>query len=243
MFNFKKTPVVLSVTLSCWLGIATLAHTEERRLVGTTSGSLLEGPGAQYKVIKPLQNAQSFEVLETLNDFVRIRTQDGTEGWLQESFTEAQTPAVPTSGDSNEKAGTPATKPREKLPPIARRPTTQLSESANDFQPRKEYSEQPPVKDVTEMKKLQTALDEITEKFKELETTSVDAEQLKTENEKLQAELSAMQNSTAQLQLSNSSLKQKQNIYWFLAGSAVFFLGWLLGRISFRRQRHSSLTL
>ncbi len=195
MVKRNKISIILEITLVCLLAIAGSAHAEERHTVNPSSGLLREGPGSQYRVIKTLPSDQSFEVIETSNDWSRIRTKEGAEGWLQDR-------------------------------PLDSRPAEGL-----------------PVKEVSEMKKLQAELSEISKQFKQLEAASADEQPLKVENASLKAELSAMQDTMARLQQENLSLTNKQRFYWFFAGSAVFLLGWVIGKISIRRQRHSSLTL
>lgn len=243
MFNFQKIPAILKIYTVCLLFLVSLAHAEERQLVNTNTLSLREGPGPQYKILKTLQNDQSFEVLETLNDFVRIRTTDGAEGWLPERSADTPPPEVITAKGSSEKTVALPTKHSEKTPSNPGRLPPQQPDTPMDSQPRKESSEQSSPRESTEIKKLQAELGEIKKHFNQLETASEEAQQLKAENDRLKSEISALQNTMAKLQQTNISLTENKNIYWFFAGSAVFLLGWLIGKISFRRQRHSSLTL
>jgi len=243
MHNLKKISVILKINMVCLLLIVSLARAEERQLVNSIAVSLREGPGSQYKVIKTLPSGQSFEVLETANNFIRIRTKDGTEGWLHDRATDTRPPGAITANDSNEKIDALAPKQSEKPTSNSGRLAVPHPDASTDSQPRKEFSEQPSAKESTEIKKLQAELAEMTKQFDRLESASEDAEQLKIENDRLKAESSAMQITMAKLQQANMSLAKNQNIYWFLAGSAVFFLGWLIGRSTIRRQRHSSLTL
>lgn len=246
MRNRKKVSVLIKMALTGLLCISSLAHAEERYLADGSTGALREGPGSQYKAIKTLQNDQSFEVLETLNGFVRIRTQEGAEGWVQEKLTSTETPAILTSNRAIGKVDAPPEPEAKKSvkPPVTlERFATKQPDTSLDPQSRKEAPETQSPKENTEIKKLQADLNEITEKFNQIEISTEDAEQLKAENERLQGELSDLQKSLDQLQQTNLSLTSKQNIYWFVAGGTVFLLGWLIGRVSFRRQRHSSLTL
>jgi SH3 domain protein len=241
MLNLKKISVILNIGMTCVLFIASLAHAEDRYVTNAVNAGLHEGPGSQYKIIKTLPSDQSFEVLETLNNFVRIRTKDGVEGWVPDKFTDTRSLEGSASKDTDEKVDTPTPKP--KTPPISGRVTAKAPDTLMDSQPKKEFSEQSSAKESIEIKKLQAELSELTKQFNQAETSATVAEQLKIDYDTLNAKSSAMQNTIAELQQSNTSLANKNNIYWFLAGSAVFFLGWLVGRISLRRQRHSSLTL
>ncbi|MDD5758229.1 MAG: SH3 domain-containing protein [Desulfobulbaceae bacterium] len=241
----KKISALFKMTLAGLLCITSLAHAEERYLADGTTGALREGPGSQYKAIKTLQNDQSFEVLETLNGFVHIRTNEGAEGWVQEKLTSTKAPEMPRGGNSVEKVDTnpPEAKNITKLPVSSERFAAKESGASQEAPPRKESPELTNPRESTDIKKLQADLNEITEKFNQIEISTEDADQLKSENERLKGELSDLQKNLAQLQQANLALANKQNIYWFVAGGFVFLLGWLIGRVSFRRQRHSSLTL
>lgn len=243
MLNLKKICLFFKISMVSLLLIASLANAEDRQSVNAITVSLREGPGSQYKIVKSLPSDQSFEVLETVNDFIRIRTKDGTEGWLQDRTADAQAPEVIIDKNPNEKVDVPGSKQSDKLSLTSGRVTAQHPDASIDSLPRKEFSEQPSAKELMEIKKLQTELAEMTKQFEQLKADSEDAQQFTTENDKLKAELSAVQISMAQLQQTNISLAKNQNIFWFLAGGAVFFLGWLIGRSTIRRQRHSSLTL
>lgn len=243
MFNRKKVSAILKITMASLLFTATLAHPEERSLADAGAAALHEGPDSQSRVIKTVPNDQSFEVLETLHDFIRIRTKDGTEGWVQDSFTATKPAELTPAKHSDDKGDVLTQKPREKTTSNSGRAAVKTSDAPLDSQPKKESFEQPSAKESTEIKKLQAELSELTKQFNQAEAAAAGAQQLKIENETLKAESSALHRTIAELQQANISLDNKKNFYWFFAGGTVFFLGWLIGRTSLRRQRHSSLTL
>ena len=231
MGKLKKLLIIPAINAVCLFLLMGLVHAEERYIADTIVVSLREGPGPQYNVIKTLQTGQSFEVLERRNNFIRVRTKDGDEGWLQDQFTSTR---PPSKNKGSDEARPPLTTPQN-APPLA---------TAVDSQPGKEYADQAMDNESPEVKKLQIELAEMTERFKQLENDSQDVLQIKTENGQLKKELATIQESLAQVQQANATLASRENIYWFLSGGGVFLLGMMLGRISFRRQRHhSSLTL
>jgi len=243
MFNRKRIQAIMTINAFCLLMLAGLVQGEERYIVDTITVSLREGAGPQYKVVKTLQTGQSFEVLETQGEFVRVRTKEGEEGWLQERFTNARPPDRLTIKDLNEKVSL-LTAQNEQLTANLAHLNGQQPSTPVDAPLAKEAPEQSTANESTEVKRLQTALDDATRKFKELETASADVLQIMEENDKIKTELSAKQSSIAQLQQANDALEDQQKIYWFIAGGGVFLLGWIIGKISIRRQRHhSSLTL
>ncbi len=228
-----KILIVPTISAVCLLLLAGLIHAEERYISDTIVVSLREGPGPQYNVIKTLQTGQSFEVLETRNGFIRVRIKDGSTGWLQDQFTSLQ----PSSGTRKPMApdGDIASPAKKKEQP----PATTV-----DSQPRKETTEPATIDESAEVKGLQAELAKMTKQFNELEYAAQNVLQIEAENDRLKKELATVQEGFAELKQTNAKLASREEIYWFLAGSGVFFLGMMLGRISFRRQRHhSSLTL
>lgn len=243
MFNRKKNLAIMAINAFFLLMIASLVQGEERYIVDTITVSLREGAGPQYKVIKTLQTGQAFEALETKGEFVRVRTKGGEEGWLQERFTDTRPPDTVLIKDLNEKISL-LTAQNEQL--TANLAHLDGQQTANPVEPLlgKESPEQPTANESAEVKRLQAALDVSALKFKELETAASDVLQIMEENDKLKAELSSTQYTIAQLQQANAALDDRQKLYWFIAGAGVFLLGWIIGKISIRRQRHhSSLTL
>jgi SH3 domain protein len=233
MPNLKKLLITTSFALACLLSLAGHALAEQRYIVDTIVVSLREGPGSQFKFIKTLKTGQSFEVLETKNDYVRVRTADGDEGWLQKQFTDTNPPNATAVKDLNDKINTLKAQNVELTAQLAHKGQTSTTDSKGLT---------PGSEETTEIKKLQDDLAEMTKRYNQLEIDAKDVLKISTERNRLQATLTSMQKNLAELQQENTLLANRQTIYWFLAGGGVLLLGWMLGRISFRRQRHS-LTL
>lgn len=210
--NHKRILTALGSTAVCLLLLSGAAQAEQRYIADTIKVSLREGPGSHYKTIKPMQTGQSFDVLESKNGYVRVLTMDGDEGWLQEQFTDTRPPSNALMIKDLNDKIAALTSQNEHL-------ATRSGQAS----------------DPAEVKKLQAELAEKTRQFNALQDEAKDVLRFKAEKEQLQHDLTA-------LRATNETLVQHQSIYWFLAGGGVFFLGWMIGRISFRRQRHS-LTL
>lgn len=228
----KRLPTIPILTLACLLGWASLGHAEQRYIADTIVVSLREGPGSQFKVIKPLKTGQSFEVLENRNDYLRVRTPEGDEGWIKDQFTDTKPPNAFLANDLNEQITT-LTAQNERL-------TAQLA--GKGLVPHSEVATPALPEESIDIKKVRSDLAELTTRYAQLEADAKDILPITKERERLQKELSAMQESLAALRAENASLAYGRKIYWFLAGGGVFLLGWIIGRLSFRRPRHS-LTL
>jgi N-acetylmuramoyl-L-alanine amidase len=60
--------------------------------VKTHLANFREGPGTTIKILRVLRRGARLEVLETRNDWFRVRLDDGQEGWVAESVTSAAAP-------------------------------------------------------------------------------------------------------------------------------------------------------
>jgi SH3 domain protein len=231
-FSHKFLIIISTIVTSLVLGVG-LALAEQRYIVDTIVVALREGPGADFKPIKTLQTGQSFEVLETRNDFVRVRTTEGDEGWVANRYTVESPPNAVVVKELNEKI-TALTAQNEQL--------QAKTELMDDQLAGKGITPQTPTNESAEIKKLESELAELTNRYSQLEADAKDVLPVTTERDRLQQELKAAQESLATLEQTKSSLGSRENIYWFLAGSGVFLLGWIIGKVSCRRPRHS-LTL
>ncbi len=60
--------------------------------VKTHLANCREGAGTSAKILRVLQRGARLQVLETRSDWLRIRLDDGQEGWVAESVTSATAP-------------------------------------------------------------------------------------------------------------------------------------------------------
>jgi SH3 domain protein len=81
---------------------------------------------------------------------------------------------------------------------------------------------------------------EVTQAYETLKENSQDIVEITQERDELKRTHGELSNSVERLNNDNNELKQKQTIRWFLSGSGVLLLGWILGKIS-RQRRRSSL--
>ncbi|MBA3013735.1 MAG: TIGR04211 family SH3 domain-containing protein [Proteobacteria bacterium] len=224
MPEIKKLLTTLPSLLVCAVAMASSAHADQRYVVDTIVVSLREGPGSQYKAIKTVQTGQSLEVIESKNNFIRVRTSDGNEGWLPSQYAVNQ----PTNANVVKDLQEEITSLRDQNDLL----TAQIAG--------KEPHSQSGESELSKLKTLQTKLDLMTEQYHVLKADAQDIVRIQDENKRLKSETTVLQASLRQLQENKKTFTG--NIYWFLAGGSVFLVGWVTGKLSFRRQRHS-LTL
>lgn len=236
----KKLPIIILLSMACLFFGAGVASAEQRYIVDTLVVSLREGPGPHFKAIKTLQTGQSFEVLETQEDFVRVRTAEGDEGWVQSQYTDPRPPKAVVVKELNEKI-TALTAENEQLLAKSERLAAQLS--GQGLPPTNEQPAASATDEAAKVRQLEEELADLSKRYTQLEADAKDVLPVTKERDRLHQELAAARESVAKLQQANASLTTRQNIYWFLAGSGVFMLGWMVGRGSSSRRQRPSLTL
>jgi SH3-like domain-containing protein len=60
--------------------------------VKTHLANFREGAGTNVKILRVLRRGARLQVLETSSDWLRVRLDDGQEGWVAESVTSATAP-------------------------------------------------------------------------------------------------------------------------------------------------------
>jgi len=76
-------PLSIALMLLLWAGsaLAETFYVTDKVLVG-----VYEKPDTSSKLIKPLQSGTPIEVLKRNKDFARVRSADGTTGWIENSY-------------------------------------------------------------------------------------------------------------------------------------------------------------
>jgi len=212
---------------------AATAHAEVVYVTDRLLVMLRSEQGGGEKIAKLFSDAP-LQLLEKSGRYVKVRTEDGQEGWVEEQYTTTEPPKqiVITS-----------------LEVEIKRLEANLNQLAKERGPlgeqleksKREHAEQ--VKMLEEnASRLQNERDQLATRFQEMEAAYRDireksgnavetADQLK----RLQAEYSQLEVQNKLFREENATLKKKDYLYWFFAGAGVLFLGWIIGRIPRRR--------
>lgn len=212
---------------------AATAHAEVVYVTDRLLVMLRSEQGGGERIAK-LFSDTPLQLLEKSGRYVKVRTEDGQEGWVEEQYTTTEPPKqiVITS-----------------LEVEIKRLEANLNQLAKERGPlgeqleksKREHAEQ--VKMLEEnASRLQNERDQLATRFQEMEAAYRDireksgnavetADQLK----RLQAEYSQLEVQNKLFREENATLKKKDYLYWFFAGAGVLFLGWIIGRIPRRR--------
>jgi SH3 domain protein len=179
------------------------------------------GSSVEHKIVT-MESGQKVQVLGVDKDWSHIKLADGKEGWILSRFLTSEEP--------------------KKL--ILNR----LREKYNDLNNQVNVSleETELLKEENQVLKseliLKTeALDKITANYEDLKKESSEFLQLKTREQEAVLKMNELTLKAENLEREVTDFQKQQKIRWFLAGSGVLFAGFLIGTISKRNRRRSSL--
>ncbi len=195
-----------------------------------------EGKGNEYKIIKTFKTGTPLEVIEESGQYLKVKSESGIEGWVLRQYMTRGTPksdiiaALKVKVDQLNTKNKQYKKENESLRDGLKIAKSDHNKKVNDLTQNISVSKGKTEKTTRELK-------EITGKYNALFKDSKDVIKLVKERDSLKASYSTLQTETKQLQIDNDKLKQSQMIWWFVAGGCVFFVGWIIGKIS-RQKRH-----
>ncbi|SFM62996.1 TIGR04211 family SH3 domain-containing protein [Thermodesulforhabdus norvegica] len=191
--------------------------------------TLRSGPGTDYKVIGMLPSGTALELRDSNEGWSFVVPLEGPfkgkEGWV---LTRYVTTSKPRSLQIDE-----LVKENEELKTQIANYTRQIDDLTRELSSVR-----------GELETTKVALRKMENDYHSLRVESADFLKLKSEYRQLKERFSAMNENYEKIIRENEKLRRSQNIKWFLAGSGVFFLGWLIGAVTGRkRTRRSSIYL
>jgi len=204
------------------LFFALSAQAESMYVTDVIKVDLRTGPSLGHKIIKMVESGEKIELIEPGQDWSLVRLNDGKEGWILNRYM---------ISDETSKI---------KLVKLELEHSTLKAKFNSIFEENSELK--------TENKKLGS---EFSDTKKELERIRNDYEALKADSaefitlqskfEKVSKQLSERTQKSNELEKQVSELEVSYYIKWFLTGSGVLFVGFVLGLITKRQRRQPSL--
>lgn len=216
---------------------------------------------APYNVVGSVYSDAPLKILRTEDKYYFVETEDGKQGWISQQYVKDTLPksllleqlrsekeelqetlnstvneldslkekfaAIPSSGEAEQLIDERNT---------LRNQVTELTEqvaqlmSTPDFKSAEEYST---IKEAHE--------NLLAQKAEQDKANKQTVDSLNATIKKLQDYKGSEQAKIEQLTVENLELKKKTNVYWFLAGSAVFLFGIITGKISGPRKKKRTL--
>ena len=185
---------------------------------------LRRGQGNDYKIIAVVSDGTQVTLLKKNNEWARIRLAGGKEGWILKRYLSRDKPLQEQVAQLKQNNNAL----KEKL--------SQTETRLNDLARAHHQTEQ-------ELTDCLAARDAAKADYIQLQQDTTDVVSTKKELALARRQIKDINKHLADLQLENTGLKKSSSIIWFLAGSGVLLLGWLIGLITGKRtkKRRSSL--
>jgi SH3 domain protein len=89
----QKFLAILLIAFISIISYTTASIAEDMYVGDITKLNLRSGKGTKYKVIQTLASGEKVTVLSTANEWAKINTQDGNEGWVVSKYLTGEKPA------------------------------------------------------------------------------------------------------------------------------------------------------
>ena len=193
--------------------------------------TMREGKGNEYKIIKTFKTGTPLEIIEESGNYLKARTESGIEGWVLRQYVTKETPKPVVIAGLKKKVDLLSTK-IEQYKKNNKLLEDELNTAKSDHNEKTRALKQNLSASTGKADQTARELREITAKYNALFKESKDVVNLVKERDSLKASNNELHTKTEQLQEENDNLKRTQMIWWFVAGGAVFFVGWIIGKIS-----------
>jgi SH3 domain protein len=215
----KSNLIFLFLLLIIPVGFVVAAHADTQYVSDMLVLTIRDNSDNDANILGYLKTADPVEVLETGNRFMRIRTKEGLEGWVQKNFISTGKPkSIIIKEMKNE-----ISQLKAKIGEFENNRDADLNEIRASSQDDKLKIEQLTVKYNNLLKESKTKVAALTGK----------RDRLKAINRKLNIEVDNLSQDL------NSNPKTKR-IKFFLAGAGVLLLGFFLGLSSKRKKSYYS---
>jgi SH3 domain protein len=185
--------------------------------------TLRTGPSIENKIIAVIESGQMMEVIQYGDEWSQVRLPSGKEGWVLSRY-------LTTDETNNIKL--------ERLETMHNNLTIQAAELLEENNRLKTEN----TRLSTEFKAGQKELVKTKDDYEALKAESAEFLTLKANYNRAASQLAEQTARAKQLEEQLSSLEMNTYIKWFLAGSGVLIIGFLIGFSTKRQRRRPSLT-
>jgi SH3 domain protein len=214
-----KQIVFLGICVMCFSAVG---FAETRYVTDLLKLPLRTGASTEYKILDLVKSGQQLEVVEPGKDWSKVRLPNGKEGYVLNRYLVGQ----PTSAVQLAKLQVKYTSLRQQ--------STALIEENNRFkQENKTFK--------STLDSNETALNKLETDYKELKTGAAEFLNLKKKYKEVSTKLAEQTKKANTLDKELSGLEMNQYIKWFLAGSGVLLVGFIIGFSARRGRRRPSL--
>jgi SH3 domain protein len=220
IFLLKRFRLFGSVLLLCLF--STSVYGETMYVSDILKLTLRTGPSIENKIIAVIESGQVMEVMKSGQEWSQVQLPNGKEGWVLSRY-------LTTTETNNIKL--------ERLEDKHKNLMIQAAELLEENNTLKEENK----RFSTDFKTNQQQLAKIQDDYDALKAEAAEFLTLKTNYERAASELAEQTEKAKQLEEQLSSLEMNTYIKWFLAGSGVLIIGFIIGFSTKRQRRRPAL--
>ncbi|MBE0596125.1 MAG: TIGR04211 family SH3 domain-containing protein [Desulfuromonadales bacterium] len=186
---------------------------------------LRQGQSEKFKILKMLKANTPMEVLQEEEEYLHVRIQDGTEGYVLKQYITSDTPKPVIIGRLE--------KERDKLREQVKQLQAQQAQLSGELGTvRQEHTSGEALAN-----SLRQELEAVQAKFDSLQEQSAKVVEIAAERDRLEAQNTDLSAEVDRLRQDNEEMFFTGAIKWFLAGGGVLLLGIVLGKLSRRKKK------
>jgi SH3 domain protein len=220
IFLLKRFRLFGSVLLLCLF--STSVYGETMYVSDILKLTQRTGPSIENKIIAVIESGQVMEVMKSGQEWSQVQLPNGKEGWVLSRY-------LTTTETNNIKL--------ERLEDKHKNLMIQAAELLEENNTLKEENK----RFSTDFKTNQQQLAKIQDDYDALKAEAAEFLTLKTNYERAASELAEQTEKAKQLEEQLSSLEMNTYIKWFLAGSGVLIIGFIIGFSTKRQRRRPAL--
>jgi SH3 domain protein len=214
-----KRMVFMGIWVVCFSAVG---FAETRYVTDLLKLPLRTGPSTEYKILALVESGQQLEVVEPGDSWSLVRLANGKEGYVLNRYLVAQ----PTSAVRLEQLQSKYTALKEQA--------TALIEENNRFKEENKTFK-------SSLDSNEKTLKQLDSDYKQLKAGAAEFLNLKKKYQEVSTRLAEQTKRANTLDKELSGLEMNQYIKWFLAGSGVLLVGFIIGFSAKRGRRRPSL--
>ena len=228
---------LLSLVIFCFIIISTPAnlYAETRYVSDQLIITMRRGAGSDYMIVKTLKTGTPVEVLKEKDNYLKVTTTNGTEGWVLKQYITTEIPKLAVIGSLNREIK----KLKASISKLVKERNAARKNLGEDQALRKDDAkgaERKLNKANNQIYSLNKKLKETTNKYKALVKNSGEVIKITNERDSINKINATLISENRVLTKANESLSKRNIFYWFLAGAGVLFCGWIIGQFSKRKR-------
>ena len=221
MNDLFKRLGVCGVLLTLCL-VTTTIQAETMYITDILKITLRSGPSTANKILAVLESGQIVEIVKSGDEWTQVKMADGKEGWVLSRYL------IPNATHNLRLKHL-----QDKHKNLMAQAAALIEENNRLKAENKKFR--------TEFETTQKQLQKTSTEFETLQSEASEFITLKTNYERVASQLAEKTEKAQQLEEQVSKMEMNYTIKWFLAGSAVLIVGFLIGFATKRQRRRPSL--